>query len=114
MKTILLLAIIGCSKTNAPAPANDPALLTKAKATVQQLAFEAFPEWSVAHADKACPAKLDELFEYSKDKTGKDPWGHDYKMFCGANLPAGAKGLAVMSAGPDGKDGTDDDISSWK
>ena len=22
----------------------------------------------------------------------KDPWGNPYKMFCGQNLPAGAKG----------------------
>jgi hypothetical protein len=35
-------------------------------------------------------------------------------MYCGQNLPAGAKGIAVSSAGEDGKDGTPDDIKSWE
>jgi hypothetical protein len=35
-------------------------------------------------------------------------------MFCGANLPKGAKGLAIQSAGPDGKLDTKDDIKSWE
>jgi hypothetical protein len=35
-------------------------------------------------------------------------------MLCGAELPAGAKGLAVMSAGEDGKEGTPDDLKSWE
>ena len=32
---------------------------------------------------------------------------------CGQNAPAGVKGLAVMSPGEDGKEGTADDIKSW-
>ena len=35
-------------------------------------------------------------------------------MLCGPSLPPGAKGLAVMSAGEDGKEGTADDIKSWE
>jgi hypothetical protein len=34
-------------------------------------------------------------------------------MYCGANLPAGAHGLAIVSPGPDGKLGTADDVKSW-
>jgi hypothetical protein len=34
-------------------------------------------------------------------------------MMCGATLPPGATGIAVMSLGSDGKPGTDDDIESW-
>jgi general secretion pathway protein G len=82
--------------------------------TVKKYAYEAFGEWSQAHPDKACPEKLEDLSQYMDSKDVKDPWGNPYKMFCGQNLPAGAKGgLAVMSSGPDGKDGTEDDIKSW-
>ena len=84
-----------------------------AKATVKKYAFEAYPSWAASHPDKACPEKLEDLNEYMNNKDAKDPWGGQYKMLCGANLPAGAKGLAVMSPGEDGKEGTGDDIKSW-
>ena len=85
-----------------------------ARATVKKYAFEAYPSWSAAHPDKSCPDKLEDLNEYMNNKDIKDPWGNPYKMFCGANLPAGAKGLAVQSSGEDGKDNTSDDIKSWE
>lgn len=84
-----------------------------ARATVKKYAFEAYPSWSAAHPDKACPASLTDLNEYMNNKDSKDPWGNDFKMMCGQNLPAGAKGLAVSSPGEDGKEGTADDIQSW-
>jgi hypothetical protein len=81
---------------------------------VKKYAYEAFGEWSQAHPDKACPDKLEDLAQYMDTRDINDPWGHPYRMFCGQNLPAGAKGgLAVMSSGPDGREGTDDDIKSW-
>lgn len=85
-----------------------------ARATVKKYAFEAYPSWSAAHPDKACPEKLEDLNEYMNNKDTKDPWGGSYKMLCGQQLPAGAKGLAVMSPGEDGKEGTSDDIKSWE
>lgn len=84
-----------------------------AQEVTMKYAFEAYPEWSAANPDKACPDKLSDLDQYMSGKGGDDPWGHPYKMFCGQNLPAGAHGLAVMSPGPDGVDGTADDIKSW-
>jgi prepilin-type N-terminal cleavage/methylation domain-containing protein len=85
-----------------------------AQLTVKKYAFEAFGEWSQAHPDKACPDKLEDLTQYMDSKDVKDPWGTPYKMFCGQNMPAGAKGgLAVMSAGEDTKEGTEDDVKSW-
>lgn len=84
-----------------------------AKATVTKYAYEAYPSWSASHTDKACPDKLEDLNEYMNNKDIKDPWGGTYKMLCGQNLPAGAKGIAVMSAGEDQKEGTDDDVKSW-
>jgi hypothetical protein len=41
-----------------------------------------------------------------KSKKLLDAWGSPYVMFCGANLPPGARGIAVMSLGPDQKQGT--------
>jgi len=34
-------------------------------------------------------------------------------MLCGPDLPSGAKDIAIVSFGPDGKEGTHDDIPSW-
>jgi general secretion pathway protein G len=83
-----------------------------AKMTVSKYANEAYPSWASSHSD-ACPKQLSDLNEYMNNKDTKDPWGSDYKMYCGSSLPAGAKGLAVMSNGEDGKEGTTDDIKSW-
>jgi hypothetical protein len=80
---------------------------------VQKYAFEAYPSWSSSHPDKGCPASLSDLNEYMNSDDSNDSWGHPLKMMCGQNLPAGAKGIAVMSAGEDGKEGTCDDILSW-
>ncbi len=85
-----------------------------AKDTVRKYAYEAYPSWSAAHPDKACPDRLEDLNEYMNNKDIKDPWGGMYKMLCGQQLPAGAKGLAVMSSGEDGKEGTNDDVKSWE
>jgi hypothetical protein len=79
---------------------------------VKQYAYEAYPQWAVAHPDKACPDDIAELAEYSSYQV-LDPWGHKLVAQCGAALPAGAKGIAIHSLGPDGVDGTADDIRSW-
>jgi general secretion pathway protein G len=84
-----------------------------AKAEIKKLAYEAYPQWSAANPSKGCPERLEEIGEFADKKDMKDPWGGVYKMFCGANLPPGAKGLAITSAGPDAKEGTDDDLKSW-
>lgn len=83
------------------------------KMKLHQYTDEAFPQWSANHPDKGCPDKLEDLNEYVNDKNPTDAWGHPLKMMCGASLPAGAKGLAVLSSGEDGKEGTEDDIKSW-
>ena len=44
----------------------------------------------------------------------KDPWGNPYIIKCGGDLPPGARGIAVMSKGEDGKEGTGDDFKSWE
>ncbi len=85
-----------------------------AKATAKKYAFEAYGSWSASHPDKSCPDKLEDLNEYMNNKDIKDPWGNQYKMLCGATLPAGQKGLQVTSAGENGKEGDTDDIKSWE
>jgi hypothetical protein len=104
-----VVALAGCDGKRLP----DPSMVDTARIEVKKLAFEAYPSWSMAHPDKACPAKLEELLEYTALKDLDDPWGHVYEMGCGRSLPPGARGLAVWSDGPDGKSGTCDDLQSW-
>ena len=84
------------------------------KIKLKKYAFEAYPSWSAAHPDKNCPDKLADLNEYMNSTDANDSWGRPLKMMCGASLPAGAKGLAVLSIGEDGKEGTEDDLKSWE
>jgi hypothetical protein len=84
------------------------------KIKLKKYAFEAYPSWSTTHPDKQCPEKLSDLNEYMNNDDSNDSWGKPLTMLCGTNLPAGARGLAVMSMGEDGKEGTPDDLKSWE
>ena len=59
-------------------------------------------------------AKKEDAIEYMNSKDDKDPFGNPYVIKCGGDLPAGASGIAVMSKGEDGKEGTSDDLKSWE
>ncbi len=87
-----------------------------AKNIVKKLAFDAYPSWLTQKPGaKGCPTMSD-LTEFMNSKDTKDPWGEDYVIKCGGDLPAGvdAGSIAVYSKGPDKKDGTGDDIKSWE
>jgi prepilin-type N-terminal cleavage/methylation domain-containing protein len=84
------------------------------KIKLKKYAYEAYPSWSASHPDKACPEKLSDLNEYMNSDDSNDSWGRPLKLMCGQALPPGAKGVAVMSAGEDGKEGTPDDLKSWE
>jgi prepilin-type N-terminal cleavage/methylation domain-containing protein len=84
-----------------------------AAATVRKYANEAFPLWSQANPDKACPPNIDALNEYMNNKENKDTWGQPYRLLCGPTLPAGAQNIGIVSNGPDQKENTADDIKSW-
>jgi hypothetical protein len=84
---------------------------------------EAWPGWQQLNRG-ACPKSVDELTALRRLPNAVDPWGRPYQMACGDQLPAGAKtvcdgqlvpgpAFAVVSVGPDGKEGTDDDVRSW-
>jgi len=81
-----------------------------AKHQVDRMAFETYAEWAQTHPDTACPASIDEL-----NGDSIDPWGRPLKLFCGPTLPPGIRGgVGILSVGPDGKEGTDDDVKSWE
>jgi hypothetical protein len=82
-----------------------------ARATVKKYAYEASLQWTRQHG-APCPPNLRALNDYMNNKDIRDPWDRDYKMRCDA-LPAGARGIAVWSRGPDGVNGTADDVRSW-
>jgi len=87
-----------------------------AKNMVKKFAYEAYSEWSMKPSKSgACPTLAD-LAEFMNSKDTKDPWGEEYVIKCGGDLPAGVTpgSIAVYSKGPDGKDGTGDDIKSWE
>jgi general secretion pathway protein G len=83
------------------------------KLKLRKYAFEAYPAWQAAHPDKACPEKLSDLNEYMNNDDSNDSWGKPMKLLCGSSLPPGAKGIGVVSAGADNKEGTEDDLKSW-
>lgn len=83
------------------------------KLKVDKYAFEAYPAWVAVHSDMRCPGELVELSRYSNDDT-RDAWGQQLEMRCGSIAPPEAHGFGVASAGEDGKDGTGDDVASWR
>lgn len=132
---VSLVALSACAPRAAVAPTPQPAqaaertvpiepraadsaqLQATTRTKIREYAFEAFPTWAASHPDKACPNTLAELNEYMRDPNVSDvndAWGRPMKMMCGAYLPPGAKGIAILSRGQDGKEGTEDDILSWE
>jgi len=88
--------------------------VTTTRMVVQKIANEAYTHWTMA-SGKQCPSSLKDLEKYRNKKDIKDGWGNDLIMLCGENAPDGATtGFAILSTGPDGKRGTDDDIKSWE
>lgn len=114
---IALLACTACGDPNSgPSGKLREDQLKLAKLGVDRFAFQDYPQWSTVHVSKDCPADLAELAAHGGGHDTSDPWGTPYKMFCGkGNLPPGATGgFAVLSFGPDRKEGTDDDVRSWE
>jgi hypothetical protein len=79
---------------------------------VQKYVHEAYPAWRRAHPGQECPHRLIELNEFMEDSDANDAWGRPLKMFCGADLAAGAKGIEVLSLGRDAEEGSEDDIKA--
>jgi hypothetical protein len=125
---LIVLLVVAChgERTSGPAPhaSAGPAALTKRK--FERYAFEAYPSWAAAHPGKNCPDKLSDLNGYMDSNDVSDAWGRPIKMLCGTNVPIDrramvfvrkdgkAGGIAFLSAGEDGMEGTDDDVKSWE
>jgi hypothetical protein len=60
-----------------------------------------------------CPGSLSEMVGGDTEpQLHVDPWGRPFVMKCGDKAPEG-HAFGVMSLGPDGQEGTDDDLRSW-
>jgi hypothetical protein len=68
--------------------------------------------WSEKNPGK-CPASLAEMVGGDTEpQVHVDPWGRPFVMKCGDQAPEGHP-FGVLSLGPDGQEGTDDDLRSW-
>jgi hypothetical protein len=77
-----------------------------ARFTVMKYAYEAYPQWAMAHPSRTCPSSLRELRSYLDRYDAIDPYGQRYAFTC----QAGA--FFAMSFGEDGIANTADDIWS--
>ena len=104
----LVLRALGVEEDPKPEPV-DKAQLTML--LVRAYVDEAYPRWKAEHPDQQCPATLVEVAKYFNNDVSVpvlvDPWGHTLGMICDKD------GFKVLSTGPDGKSGTDDDVRSW-
>lgn len=105
--------------TATPALASQDAALSAYRAKMTKIVLSTyasvtFPMWKMAHPGKACPDSISELTEYRAGAPMDDLWGRTVKMLCGADLPAEATGIAFLSLGEDGIEGTRDDVKSWE
>jgi hypothetical protein len=110
---VVLPAIMAYMEVGSPdglGDAPDGAMQRADLATLLVRAYtsEAFPKWQADNPGKACPAALEDLARYFGDDPGipvlTDPWGARLVMECND------AGIVVLSLGPDGTRGTDDDI----
>jgi type II secretory pathway pseudopilin PulG len=85
------------------------AKIQTARMAVKMYAEQDYPQWALAHHDP-CPSSLAEM---SHDPDIEDPWGTDYKMYCGATAPSHDVAFGAASFGVDRRENTDDDIRSW-
>jgi hypothetical protein len=81
-----------------------------ARHMVRQVAVESYARWAMDNPGKQCPDSGLELAQYSDDRELRDPWGTPLVILCKEMLPSG---IRAVSAGPDAKLDTSDDIRSW-
>lgn len=103
--TITLIGVLTAAISIGVIGAQKKANIQAAK-TACSTARQATMQWKAVHPSEDCPAM--EQLKSDKDlDTGfnlKDPWGSPYKIACDSDE------ITCTSAGPDRKEGTDDDI----
>ena len=114
---ITAIAAAGCGKDDRD---GGPRTYSESKSAIarlaaKKLALEAYPRWAMKPSNEGrCPTVSD-LAEYIAQEPGfTDPWGRPYVVRCGAELPPGVRGIAVLSLGPDGEADTGDDVRAWE
>jgi len=80
-----------------------------AKLAVDRIADQDYPVWVAEHPAQHCPAGVAEL----EPRATTDPWGSEYKLHCGPTAPETAA-FGAASFGEDQREGTPDDIVSWR
>jgi type II secretion system (T2SS) protein G len=75
--------------------------------TIAQEHMRAYPRWLAKHPG-GCPARLEELHPYMTLADTTDSWGHPFQHRCRGGV------LEVWSAGHDGIENNDDDVTSWR
>lgn len=105
-----LLGAVGASLMTGPRSACSWRLKKTHIARVQlwDLATSAYTLWQKDHPGEICPRRFADLVPYTNKKDIRDPWRSPMQMRCAPGVAFG-----VSSVGPDGIDGTDDDIRSW-
>lgn len=110
LAALVMLAMAGCGKAQ---EAFDQAKHDIAHAQAKKLAHEGYARWALDHPDQSCPA-IGDLLAYADAKSAADPWGRDFVVLCGDRAPPAARGIGVVSIGPDGRADSPDDIKSWE
>lgn len=103
--TITLIGVLTAAISIGVIGAQKRASVQAAK-TACNTARQATMQWKAVHPSEDCPT-VDQLKTEKDLDTGfnsKDPWGSVYKLSCDSDE------IACTSAGPDRKEGTDDDI----
>lgn len=103
----LLGLVLGCQGGDSDSTQARSAKLDHTRRQIDQLTYEAYPQWVMHPGRGACPT-LDELREFAA-RAPIDPWGRALRLRCD-DLPPGAIQIAIWSLGPDGKDRTADDL----
>lgn len=115
---LVAAAAAGCSSKDGEEPtgthssrAFERAHAQSTKVLVDQLATQAFAQWSLNN--DGCPSSIEELAALI-NKRPIDAYKRELVMLCGDSAPAEVGGLGILSLGADGERGTSDDIVSWK
>jgi general secretion pathway protein G len=115
LEIMIVLAIIGLI-AGAVSIAVIPKV-KKAKIQAAQLGIKKIvgaTESILAGPGASCPKGMEDLVSQGEIRKGdvNDPWGTPYTYRCpGTQSP---EGVDVVSAGPDKKPGSEDDIKSWE
>ena len=110
LEIMIVLAIIGL--VSAVVVVGIYPALKRARVRTAQMAVNRLAQMTVQYTaeNREPPKGMDDLIPSYMKKKDKDPWNRDYVLHCpGQNT---TDGCDAVSLGPDGQEGTADDIKS--